>query len=166
MADPYIFDLRVNPKDFADKIGEIRRYYSVATRKLIDGTAEYTKQIIQLNTPVKTGTTRNSIQIFRKETKDGKTDLRSMITVGSRYPVFHYLDQGTERSRGRFVPKISKRLVNPKNPAFGFHPGIRARNILRNTRKAVEQELGIKVELMLIDWTNVWTTKLPPRGPL
>jgi len=74
--------------------------------------------------PVRTGTLRDSIRI--PPTPSG-------YRVGPTHPKAIMIEQGTRPSRGKYVPKLGRRIKR------GFHPGTRANPFVDRTfRRTVE----------------------------
>jgi len=71
------------------------------------------------------------------------------ILIGPTVPYAYYVTKGTKPSPGRYVPAIGKRLVNPKLPHFGMHPGIKEnpyiKECLDSTRYAFAEDLQRKL---------------------
>jgi len=149
------FVLRVTPRDFAVRFNKLRAIYNNKSRELVNQVADFTVLTMKSFTPVATGRLRDSIQVKKKTTTGGTTDLRSTIEVGSPLNYFRFVDQGTASSPGRFVPAIGKRLIT-LNPSFGFHPGVKPHNIIDQTQAKVLRDTDVKLKKVLRSWGSKW----------
>ncbi len=147
------FVLKVNPRDFAARLTRTRAVYDSRSRETIDKVANFTVKVMKSFTPVRTGRLRDSIQVQKKRTTKGATDLRHSIEVGSPLHYFTFIDRGTKSSPGRFVPFIGKKLTTIR-PGFGFHPGVQAQHIIDKTQAKVRELTDVELTKMLRSWVK------------
>jgi hypothetical protein len=69
---------------------------------------------------------------FNKKTMNGSINI-----TGSE--VVKFLDKGTKRSPGKYLPFAHRRLRQGQ-PNIGFHPGIRALNIIQEAKNDIEND--------------------------
>lgn len=53
--------------------------------------------------------------------------------------VIRFLDKGTRRSPGRYIPGLHRRLRQGR-PNIGYHPGIRGLNIIQEAKNDIEND--------------------------
>ncbi|MEM3527884.1 MAG: HK97 gp10 family phage protein [Candidatus Bathyarchaeia archaeon] len=87
--------------------------------------------------PVRTGMLKANIIIQREGDR---------ILIGPTVPYAPYVISGTKPSPGRYVPAISRRLVNPRHPSFGMHPGIAPNPFVERTFREVSQQVMDEVD--------------------
>ena len=125
--------LKMRPKNPGRKFKKVPKDLQREFIKQIRKLERDALTIVRRNTPVRTGRLRDS---FKSKRTIRKKALFGKIEVFSPLPYARFIDEGTRRSPGRYVPAIDRRLTTDR-PGFGFHPGIRATNFLKKSEATV-----------------------------
>jgi len=152
-----VVGVKINPRDFDTKLFGVKRKALSHKRAFIIELANFSKDTMRNVVPMALGNLRNSIDIFKRETAGGETDIRSKVIVGSDLYYASFVDKGTKPSPGRFVPVLGRRLVT-KRPGFGMHPGIKPANFIDKTNDRVNEYVGRKIDELLNRWILDWNT--------
>lgn len=93
------------------------------------------KEAVIERIPSRTGATRRSV---KSKLAMNKTNLGANIVITGNQ-VLRFLDRGTKRSPGRYIPVLGRRLITDRADK-GFHPGIRGLNIINEAKNDIEMQ--------------------------
>ncbi len=142
MAKPFI-KVKIIPKDFEKRFDKIFPEFQRRMEKEIRDFAKTSKQALVDKIPTgrrrdhrRSLSTKKSI-VVRSSFK--KSNLRGTIRIFGN-EVLRFLDKGTRRSPGRYLPFLNRRVKT------GFHPGIRGLNIIQEARNVIENDANNRIK--------------------
>jgi hypothetical protein len=140
--------MRINPRNSVELLTLWRKSTSASVfNRAISKIERMSIKELKLRTPVRTGRLRNSMTTLLKTPSKG-IDLRSGLKIGSRLPYGKFVDQGTKRSSGRYVPVLGRRVKT------GSHPGVRARNFVQASKPIIEEKSKMILEQFMKEWRS------------
>ncbi len=136
MAKPFI-TVKIVPKDAGRRLERILPEFQKRMVKEMRDFAKTSKKAVVDKIPTgrrrdhrRSLSTKRSI-IVKSTFK--KSNLRGTIRITGN-EVLRFLDKGTRRSPGRYLPFLNRRVKT------GFHPGIRGLNIIQEARNVIEND--------------------------
>ncbi len=141
MAKPFI-KVKLVPKDAGRRLERILPEFQRRMAKEMKDFAKTSKQAVVDKIPVgrrrdhrRSVSTKRSIVV---KSSFKKSNLRGVIKITGN-EVLRFLDKGTRRSPGRYLPFLNRRVKT------GFHPGIRPLNIIQEARNVIENDADNRI---------------------
>ena len=144
LALPDSISIIVDTSKLEGKVDNVDRWLHEHLLDTAQDSAQVISNDMYWRAPFRNGMLAASISIERQA---------DCVLIGPTVPYAYYVTKGTQPSPGRYVPAIGKRLVNPRLPHFGMHPGIRANpyiaETVQSTREAFAEDLQRKMSQRL-----------------
>lgn len=142
MAKKPLIKIKIIPKDYKKKLDRIFPVFRKAWEKEMKSFAESSKKALVDQIPLgrrkdhrRARSTKQSIVV---KTSLRRTKMEGTIKITGNQ-IVKFLDKGTRSSPGRYLPFLNRRVKT------GFHPGIRALNIIQEARNVIENDTKTRI---------------------
>lgn len=137
-----VLNLRIDSREVETYLRRVGAYAKQRwPNRTMHAVANRAVTLLQENSPEgETGKLKNSWVV------EHETPARKKVTSTCDYA--SYVNDGIPPSKGRYVPVLEARLVNPskRNPDIGMHPGFKGRHFVEKSITKLESEVEGMIE--------------------